>query len=137
MPERGKPRRGSRAGRRPPPPPPKTPEEQRAHLEFSYLVNQEADISTNDARRWEDARIRKDGTPSAVPPHPVVPLSHWAVIEAAPDGAEYEDVRDRLAGYREWLKVLRRNGLYDGPTRLTLDNPESREEDADAKAEDD
>jgi hypothetical protein len=131
MTESGKPGRGNKAGRRPPPRP-KTPEEQRAHLEFSYLANQDADIANNDRRMLEDLRMRADGSPSAVPPRPVVPLRFWAVVEAPPDGYEYESVYDRLVGYREWLRVLKRNGLYDGPTELTLVNPESREEDADA-----
>lgn len=108
---------------------PKTPEEQRAHLEYAYLVNQEADIANNDARKYEDLRMRADGSPSAVPPHPTLPLSLWAVVEEAPDGEEHESVHDRLRGYQEWLRVLRRNGLYEGPTRLRFVN---REESADA-----
>ena len=133
MAENGKPRRRKRKEGLLPLRP-KTPEEQRAHLEFVYLVNQEADIDSNDNRRWEGIRVRKDGTPSAVPPHPTLPLRFWAVVEAPPDGYEYEDVQSRLSNYQEWLRVLKRNGLYDGPTALKVFNPESREEDDDAAA---
>ena len=136
MAEGSKPARRKREGS-PPPLRPKTPEEWRAHLEYAYLVNQEADITSNDERRWQDVRMRKDGTPSAAPPHPTVPLRFWAVVEAVPDGYEYEDVQQRLANYQEWLRVLKRNGLYDGPTTLKVFNPEAREEDADARAPDD
>lgn len=75
-------------------------------------------------RAAEGLRRRKDGTPSAVPPRAVVPLSLWAVYEDVPDGGDDEDVENRLANYEFWLRRLKRNGLYDGPVTLKRVNDE-------------
>jgi hypothetical protein len=106
------------------PPVPKTPEEQRAYLEIGYLQQREEQIAVNDRRAYEDIRIRRDGHPSAVPPSPTLPLRLWAVIEDVPDGDEYDGVGERLRAYRAWMVVLRRNGLYNGPTDLKRVNGE-------------
>ena len=98
-------------------------------MEVNYLINQEEQIAINDRRAYEDIRIRMDGSPSAIPPSPSLPLRFWAVIEYPPDGGEGDTVENRLADYEQWLKVLRRNGLYEGPTRLRFVN---REDSADA-----
>jgi hypothetical protein len=87
-------------------------------MEIAYLENQADQIAANEQRAYEDIRIRRDGTPSAMPPSPTLPMRFWAVVEEAPDGGESGDVEGRLADYEQWLKVLRKNGLYEGPTEL-------------------
>jgi hypothetical protein len=100
-------------------------------MEVAYLQHQYEQIVFNDQRVYEDIRIRRDGTPSAIPPAPTLPLRFWAVVEWVPDGGEDDTVENRLANYEQWLKVLKKNGLYEGPTELKRVN----REDADASQE--
>jgi hypothetical protein len=83
-------------------------------MESDYVEHLEMDIRLQDTRRYEDLRMRADGSPSASPPHPVLPLKHWATIQGDPAGA------------------LKKNGLYDGPTALTFVRKENEDEDESA-----
>jgi hypothetical protein len=93
----------------------------RESLEQSYLEMQAMDVRLNERRRLEDLRRRADGQPSAVPPHPTLPLRNWATVQGDAVGEEYETVADRLLAYESWLRGLKRHGLYAGPTDLTYE----------------
>ena len=81
-------------------------------------------IQEADRRSREGLRRRADGSPSAVPPQATLPVELWATVQELPDGGEGEGVPERLHWYREWLKALQKNGLYDGPTELRIVNRE-------------
>lgn len=89
---------------------------------YAQLCRDQVESAHERAR--EGLRRRKDGSPSAVTPQAVVPLRLWAVYEDVPDGSDYEDVENRLANYELWLRQLKKNGLYDGPTKLKRVNDE-------------
>lgn len=91
-------------------------------VEYGELCQDQ--VLESNSRALEGLRARKDGTPSARAPQAVVPLQLWAVYEETPDGGEDDSVENRLANYELWLKRLKRNGLYDGPTTLKRVNRE-------------
>lgn len=94
----------------------------------TYCQNEEDQIETSDERTREDLRMRVDGQPSARRPAASLPLSYWAVVESPPDGGEDFDVENKLRWYEEHLRMWKAKGLYDGPTDLTIVNPEHRED---------
>lgn len=102
-----------------PPPRPKPRKEWLVARMIQYY-DQLCVMAINDAtkRTGEGLRMRADGSPSAAPPQATLPLDLWATVQELPDGGEGEGVPERLHWYREWLRRLRKNGLYDGPTEL-------------------
>jgi hypothetical protein len=99
-----------------------TPNEVQAALIAQYHSNEDEWMAAVTKRAAQDLRRRRDGTPSAVPPHPTVPLVLWAVYEATPDGGDYDDQYDALEAYQGWLRRWRARGLYDGGTDLIFVN---------------
>jgi hypothetical protein len=108
-----------------------TPNEVQAALIEQYHSNEDEWLAAVTKRAAEDVRRRRDGTPSAVPPHPTVPLVLWAVYEATPDGGDYETQEAALSWYQGWLRRWKAMGLYDGGTDLIYVNrkdPDAQEE---------
>lgn len=100
---------------------------EQARQHYAELV--EDQVWDARVRTEEGLRRRADGSPSAAPPQSTLPVSYWAVVEAVPDGGEGDTVENRLADYELWLKALKKNGLYTGPTKLTRINEEYEEQD--------
>jgi hypothetical protein len=102
-----------------PPPRPKPKQEWVvARMRHHYQKLCEDAIQEADARTGDGLRMRADGSPSAVPPQATLPVELWATVQELPDGGDGEGVPERLHWYREWLRRLQKNGLYDGPTEL-------------------
>jgi len=96
-----------------------------------WWAERQAAVAEANIRARQDLRVRRDGSPSARPPVPSLPLDFWAVVEDPPDGGDYY-LSHKLARYQGFLKKWKDHGLYDGPTELTYESHEKGPPDAGA-----
>lgn len=111
------------------PPESTSPEERLERLRRYHAARERVFLRDAETLTKEGLRRRRDGQPSAAQPASTLPVKLWATILDPPDGSTWGSFESKLMAYRYWLQRWKTLGLYDGPTILTVVNPEPKEED--------